>query len=111
MKSYKVKGYSRTDLNINNSIEGESIERSLERIIENKEPIDNSRGLIYTERKDGVLPAYDIRTDRFELAVEATDKIARSYLAKREERLQEQSKVIDLNKKDVGNEPTQGTDN
>ena len=50
MKSYKVKGYSGTGLNINNSIEGESIERSLERIIENKEPIDNSRGLIYTER-------------------------------------------------------------
>ena len=110
MKSYKAKGYSRTGLNINNSIEGESIERSLERIIENKEPIDNSRGLVYTERKDGVLPAYDIRTDRFELAVEATDKIAKSYLAKREERLKEREKVVDL-KKDAGSEPTQGTNN
>ena len=81
--------------------------------MENKEPIDNSRGLVYTERKDGVLPAYDIRTDRFELAVEATDKIAKSYLAKREERLQEQEKrrILDLSKKDVGNESTQGTDN
>ena len=71
-------------------------------------PIDNSRGLVYTERKDGVLPAYDIRTDRFELAVEATDKIAKSYLAKREERLQERK--VDL-KKDTGSESTQGTDN
>ena len=111
MKSYRVKGFTKTGLNINNSIEGESIERSLERISENKEPIDNSRGLVYTERKDGVLPAYDIRTDRFELAVEATDKIAKSYLAKREERLKEKGKVVDLNKKDVGNESTQGTDN
>ena len=56
------------------------------------------------------MPAYDIRTDRFELAVEATDKIAKSYLAKREERLQEKGKVVDL-KKDAGSEPTQGTDN
>ena len=30
---------------------------------------------IYTEKKDGVLPEYDIRTDRFEVAIEAMDKI------------------------------------
>lgn len=30
---------------------------------------------IYTEKKDGVLPEYDIRTDRFEVAIEAIDKI------------------------------------
>ena len=52
MKSYRVKGFTKTGLNINNSIEGESIERNLERIIENKEPVDNSRGLVYTEEKN-----------------------------------------------------------
>ena len=30
---------------------------------------------IYTEKKDGVLPEHDIRTDRFEVAIEAIDKI------------------------------------
>lgn len=30
---------------------------------------------IYTEKKDGVLPEYDIRTDRFEVAIDAMDKI------------------------------------
>lgn len=30
---------------------------------------------IYTEKKDGVLPEYDIRTDRFEVAIDAVDKI------------------------------------
>lgn len=30
---------------------------------------------IYTEKKDGVMPEYDIRTDRFEVAIEAIDKI------------------------------------
>lgn len=33
---------------------------------------------IYTERKDGVLPEYDIRTDRFEVAIDAIDKINKS---------------------------------
>lgn len=33
---------------------------------------------IYTEKKDGVLPEYDIRTDRFEVAIEAIDKINKS---------------------------------
>lgn len=33
---------------------------------------------IYTEKKDGVLPEYDIRTDRFEVAVDAIDKINKS---------------------------------
>lgn len=33
---------------------------------------------IYTEKKDGVQPEYDIRTDRFEIAIEAMDKINQS---------------------------------
>lgn len=33
---------------------------------------------IYTEKKDGVQPEYDIRTDRFEIALEAMDKINQS---------------------------------
>lgn len=33
---------------------------------------------IYTEKKDGVQPEFDIRTDRFEVAIDAMDKINRS---------------------------------
>lgn len=33
---------------------------------------------IYTERKDGVQPEFDIRTDRFEVAIDAMDKINQS---------------------------------
>lgn len=33
---------------------------------------------IYTEKKDGVQPEFDIRTDRFEIAIEAIDKINQS---------------------------------
>lgn len=33
---------------------------------------------IYTEKSDGVMPEYDIRTDRFEVAIDAVDKINQS---------------------------------
>lgn len=37
---------------------------------------------IYTEKKDGVMPEYDIRTDRFEVALDAIDKINQSTAGK-----------------------------
>lgn len=53
---------------------GESIEQKMRKVTSSKEPIENVAPLIYTERKDGVLPQYDYRTDRFELARQAKDK-------------------------------------
>lgn len=64
--------------------EGESIEKKISRILNNKEPIKDGAPIIYTERKDGVLPQYDIRSDRQELAIEAKEYSTKSHLAKRE---------------------------
>lgn len=38
--------------------------------------------IIYTEKKDGVQPEYDMRTDRFEVAIDAMDKINQSIANK-----------------------------
>lgn len=43
--------------------EGETIETKVARITQNKEPITDSAPIIFTEKKDGVLPAYNIRPD------------------------------------------------
>ena len=75
-----------TSISINNSTEGERIEEKIQRITLNKEPITDGAPLIYTDRKDGVKAEMNIRTDRFELAVEAMDKVTKSHLAKREQR-------------------------
>ena len=83
MIKYKIR--QRTTLKVNNSVEGETIEQKIRRIVENNEPISDTSPLIYTERKDGVLPAYDIRTDRFDIAIEAMDKVTRTTIAKRDE--------------------------
>ena len=43
--------------------EREYIEEKVRRITENGEPIKDGAPIIYTERKDGVNPAFNIRTD------------------------------------------------
>ena len=66
------------------TFEGETIEEKVERIVTNKEPISGGAPMIYTEKSAGVLPAYNIRTDRFDIAIDATSKIEAARQAKRE---------------------------
>lgn len=105
---------SKSSLSINQSYIGETIEQKVERIVNNKEPISDGAPIIFTERKDGVLPEYDIRTDRFEVAIEAMDKVSKAQKAKREGKLSPvKGGKSDENdgKDDGGTEPIQATDN
>jgi hypothetical protein len=78
-------------MKINETYEGEPLEAKIRRIVDNKEPIEDGAPIIYTDRKDGVQKAYDIRTDRFEVAVEAMDKVTKTEVAKREQRIGERT--------------------
>ena len=62
---------------------GESIEEMLRRVRNSKEPIKADAKVSYTERKDGVVPMYDIRTDRFEFAMNAADRVHATKYAQR----------------------------
>lgn len=75
-----------TSIQINEAYEAESLEKKLQRIINNQEPITDGSPIIYTERKDGIQAAYNIRTDRFDIACEAMDKVHKSQIAKRNEK-------------------------
>lgn len=81
---YKLPHYRRTLITVNNTKEGETIELKVRRLIDNKEPIKDGSPLLYTERKLGVDPAYNIRTDRFEIATDLMDKVNKSKQAKRD---------------------------
>ena len=65
--------------------EGERIETLVERIMTNNEPIKDGAPIIYMDRAEGVNPAYDIRTDRMEIALEAQDAIKKTMVARRDE--------------------------
>lgn len=107
---YKRNPVERTTLTVNTSYEGETIEMKIERIVNNKEPIKDGAPLIYTDRKDGVNPDHDIRTDRFEHAIEAMDKVSKAKIAKRETTLGEKAKEGMKKEGDGGAEPIQATD-
>lgn len=64
------------------SFEGESIEIKVAKLIENNEPITDGAPIIFTEKKDGVLPQYDIRTDKWQIAQSAMDLANASKIAK-----------------------------
>jgi hypothetical protein len=109
---YKRNKPEKTTLTINTSYEGERLEEKINRIVNNKEPITDGAPLIYTDRKDGVRPDTNIRTDRFEIAVDAMDKVHKSSIAKREafhKDLEDKNKEIQK-KKDGGPESIQATD-
>lgn len=66
--------------NPNLTYQAEPREVKLRKII-NGESNDMEDGVfptIYTEKKNGVQPEFDIRTDRFEVAIDAIDKINQS---------------------------------
>lgn len=97
------------NININNSYEGERIEEKVERFVNGGEAIKDGAPLIYTERKDGVLPEYNIRTDRWDVGLEAMDYVSKSMRAKTIDMFPKNDVKGD-DKGDVSNEPTQAPD-
>ena len=77
---YKYNTNKPTKIRVNNSIEGETIEMKVRRIVDNKEPITDGAPLIYGPKGE-IMAGHDIRTDRFEIAVEATDAISKAIIA------------------------------
>lgn len=66
--------------------EGHTIEHDIRMMINNKEPITGTAEIVYTERKDGVLPQYNIRTDKMEMFAEGMDKVSELHGMQREAR-------------------------
>ncbi len=83
---YKIPKFNRTRIRGCAREVGETIEMKVQRIVKNGEPISDSSPRIFTERKEGVQAQYDIRTDRWEVAVDAMDAVAGSLKAKREKK-------------------------
>ena len=87
-KMYTIPKYPETSINCPSEVEGESLETKVSRMVKNKEPINaEGIGMIYTERKKGVLPETNVRTDRWEIATDAMGVVEKSHKAKRDNHL------------------------
>lgn len=73
----------RTSIEVNDSVEGETIEKKVKRIKLNNEPIEDTAPTLYTLRGDGVLPETDVRADKWESAITAREQAAVIRLAKK----------------------------
>lgn len=82
---YKVRAYKQTLLKVEREpVKGETMEEKMNRLQNGMEPIKDSAPLLFTEKGKGVNPAYNIRTDRWEIATDIKDKLLKSIKAKAE---------------------------
>lgn len=117
---YKQNKPNKTSVKVNKSYEGERIEEKINRIVNNKEPIKDGAPIIFTDRSDGVPVQYNVRTDRFEVAIDAMDSVSKAHIAKRQHRMEERKKTLgeqakeNMKKEDIGGTkplPATGGDN
>lgn len=64
------------------SYEGQSIEDRCKKLVETGEPIKDTSPLIYTPKEKGVMPQYDVRADKWDIAQEAMDRVNKERIAK-----------------------------
>lgn len=64
------------------SYEGQSIEDRCKKLVETGEPIKDTSPLIYTPKEKGVMPQYDVRADKWDIAQNAMDGVNRERIAK-----------------------------
>lgn len=101
---YKQPIYQKTSIARNKATEGETIEQKVLRALNNGEGISDHAEVIYTERKNGVNPAYNPRTDKWEVAVDAMDKVSKDNITKRKNNIIKFNPELDQNQGEKGGE-------
>ena len=86
--------------------EGETLITKVARILDENEPITDGAPLVYTEKKDGVLPQYDIRSDKWQIAMNAMDRVNEHKVSE----YLKQGTVEELNKDSSKNENSVNSD-
>lgn len=82
---------------------GETLELQIKRMKETNQPIEGGAPTIFTARKDGVIPEYDIRSDKWDRALENMEQVSRN----RQEQRAEWLKQLDETNPVENTEPTE----
>ena len=75
--------------------EGQSIEDRCKKLVETGEPIKDTSPLIFTPKEKGVMPQYDVRADKWDIALNAMDRVNRERIAKGQQPPSEETKRKD----------------
>ena len=60
---------------------GEELIIKIKRIMDENEPLTDGAPLIYTPKEKGVIPEYNIRTDKWQIAMGAMDRVSEYKLS------------------------------
>ena len=96
MKTVRIK--DKHNMRSVETYEGECIEKKVQRIVNENEPIEDGAPIIFQERADGVKPEFNIRTDRWEVAIDAMDKVSAEELSKYTKKQEKPGEGIDFKK-------------
>ena len=107
---YKVPKRTITSIERNESIEGETIEQQIQRMISNGEVLGEEKEMIYTKPSEGVVYGTDIRGDRQEKAIEMTEKVAQDVMRRRELKALREKEEKEKNKAKTETENNQNQD-
>lgn len=94
---------TKSKIKVNEAYEGVTIELKVNAIVNNKEPIKDNSPVMYLERSEGVPPGTDIRTDRWDVALDAMNAVSKDTRAKRANK----AKVIEMDKDQGKSETSQ----
>lgn len=79
---------------------GEELIIKIKRILDENEPLTDGAPLIYTPKEKGVIPEYNIRTDKWQIAMGAMDRVS-------EYKLSEYMKKTDMPQEEGSNNPSE----
>lgn len=86
--------YNKAKQTANNDIfDGQSIEELCYQATTTNQAIEQGAPIIFTARKDGVVYEYNIRSDKFERAMEMMDKYSKAVTNRRAELSKEKEEV------------------
>lgn len=93
---YKKVIYTETSLGINESTEGERIEKQIEKLLNSGDDVNQgqTRTVLYTERDKGVIGDYDIRADKFEQAINDAEVVTSAMRGKNDKRREERENKV-----------------
>ena len=88
---------------------GEELITKIKRIMDENEPLTDGAPLIYTPKENGVVPEYNIRTDKWEIAMGAMDRVSEyklsEYMKKTDAQPGDEGKQKSEDSKDDNNKP------
>lgn len=93
---YKIPKRTRTSIDAYDAVEGEPIEVMISRLINDGIKIDNEKIPIYTKPSEGVVYGTDIRGDKWEKAIEVSEKINKDIDRIREMKIVKKQEEKDL---------------